>query len=75
MRRTPPAYIDLIHWLKFNGYAQTTGEAKRLIMEDRVMSESHVVGKGTARDEGDVPVIVLDPYISADLRYTLQVIE
>lgn len=44
MRQTPDAYIDLVVWLKQHRYAQTTGEAERIILARRVRSESHVVG-------------------------------
>jgi hypothetical protein len=45
LRRTPlPAYIDLIEWLKDRGHAQTTGEAKKIILDGRVKADSHVLG-------------------------------
>jgi hypothetical protein len=44
LRRTPTAYIDLIQWLKDRDYAQTTGEATRLILAEKVRVDSHAVG-------------------------------
>lgn len=44
-RRTPPAYIDLVRWLKDRGYAQTTGEAARLMVDGKVRVGSHAVGR------------------------------
>jgi hypothetical protein len=44
MRRQLPAYIDLVAWLKQHGYADTTGEAHKIILARRVKSESHVIG-------------------------------
>jgi hypothetical protein len=45
-RQTPETGINLIHWLKDRRYARTTGEAKRLILAKRVVSESHPLGIG-----------------------------
>lgn len=43
--RTPlPAYIDLIDWLKTRGHADTSGQARKLILAERVKSESHTLG-------------------------------
>lgn len=44
LRRDIPAFIDLIEWLKVRGYAQTTGQAERLILDGKVKSESHKLG-------------------------------
>lgn len=49
LRKELPAYIDLIHWLKVRGYAQTTGQAEKLILGGRVRSESHKLGIGKGR--------------------------
>jgi len=48
MRRTPDGFIDLIAYLKDRGYAQTTGEAEKIILAGRVRSESHTLGIGKA---------------------------
>lgn len=40
-----PRYFDLIVWLKDYGHAQTTGEALRLLESDKVLSDSHPLGK------------------------------
>ena len=46
VERTPlPAYIDLIDWLKTRRYADTTGQAIRLLVDGKVKSESHVIGR------------------------------
>lgn len=45
MRRTPPAYIDLVAWLKDRRYAQTTGEAEQIILDGRLRVDSHPIGK------------------------------
>ncbi len=45
MRQTPPAYIDLVRWLKDRGYAQTSGEAGRLMTDGKVRVGSHAVGR------------------------------
>jgi hypothetical protein len=46
LRAEHPAYIDLIRWLKDRRYARSTGEAKKLILDGRVRSESHKLGIG-----------------------------
>lgn len=77
LRRTPTPYIDLIDWLKTRGYAQTTGEAKRLILARKVMSESHPLGVRKVpqlRPDGKIEdVEVVDPYVPASVRDTLRV--
>lgn len=44
LRRTPAASLDIVQWLKDRRYAQTTGEAERIILAKRVRSESHPLG-------------------------------
>lgn len=44
LRRTPEGFIDLIAYLKDRGYAQTSGEAEKIILAGRVQSESHKLG-------------------------------
>lgn len=45
LRRTPPARIDLVEWLKRHKHAQTSGEARKLLTDGRVRIGSHVVGR------------------------------
>lgn len=43
--RTPTeTFIDPVQWLKDRGHAQTSGEARRLVLDGRLKSESHTVG-------------------------------
>lgn len=44
-RRPLPAWIDLVWWLKSNRYANTTGQALRLLLDGKVRMESHIVGR------------------------------
>lgn len=44
LRQKPDTVINLVEYLKLRGYAQTTGEAKRIILDRRVRSESHTLG-------------------------------
>lgn len=76
-QRTPlPAYIDLIRWLKDRRHANTTGEALRLLVDGKVRSESHVVGRrkhSFTGPDGEVherwePV----QFVPANLRDTLR---
>lgn len=40
-----PRYFDVVHWLKDRGYANTTGQAIQLLLDGKVVSESHALGK------------------------------
>ena len=75
-RQTPPVFIDLIDWLKVRGYADTTGQAEKLILAGRVRSESHKLGivklnvmEGTKVVEKDF----VQPRVPASLRRTIYV--
>ena len=41
LRTTLPAYIDLVDYLRLRGYADTKGQALKLIESGRVRSDSH----------------------------------
>jgi hypothetical protein len=43
-RKPLPAFINLVHWLKLHGYAQTSGEADRLILAGKVRAGANKVG-------------------------------
>lgn len=43
-RKKLPAFFDLFQWLEDRGYADTQGQARKVILAERVKSESHVVG-------------------------------
>jgi hypothetical protein len=58
--------IDLIDYLKDRKIARTTGEAKRLILAKRVVSESHPLG--IAR----VPVAVPNPDKKGEIKVEMQ---
>lgn len=73
-----PAKIDLVHWLKLHGHAQTSGEARRLLLSGRVKSESHPLGVRIVdifNDDGklDHKQKVLDQFVPAKLRSTIRV--
>jgi predicted rRNA methylase YqxC with S4 and FtsJ domains len=46
MRRTPPAYFDLIQWLRDRNYANTRKQAKDMILAGKVKADSHTLGVG-----------------------------
>lgn len=78
LRRTPPAFIDLVAWLKLHGYADTTGKAHKIILDGRVRSESHKlgIGRGVAVKKGKlVEVDEVHPMVSADIRGTIVVVD
>lgn len=73
-----PAKIDLVHWLKLHRYAQTSGEARRLLLSGRVKSESHPLGVRIVEifnEDGtlDRKQRVLDQFVPASLRPTIRV--
>jgi hypothetical protein len=72
-----PAYIDLVHWLKLHGYADTTGQAHSLILNERVKSESHPLGiKIIELPDADGEMRkhrIFDPLVPANLRDTIYV--
>ena len=72
VRQSLPAYINLIEWLKDRRYAQTSGAAKKMLLEGKVRVDSHPVGRrplpgGTSDD------YILDPYTSAENRSRIMV--
>ena len=78
VERTPlPAYIDLIDWLKTRRYAQTTGQAIRMLEQGKVRSESHVVGREKrimlVKDE-QRELWVAAPRVPSYMRDTLTVV-
>lgn len=60
LRQRIPAKIDLVQYLKLRGYAQTTGEALRLIADDRVKIDSHPVKTRAVPAEKRSAIVVLD---------------
>ena len=75
-RRPLPAYIDLIHYLKLHGYAQTTGAAVKIILDKRVVVDSHPVGFKSMPVFEDGKIMekdVIDPFIKAELRGSIVV--
>lgn len=46
LRKTPPAYFDLVQWLRDRGYGNTNKECRDLILDGRVTADSHTLGKG-----------------------------
>lgn len=76
-RRTPPAFLDIINWLEFHGYADTAGQARKIILDKRLRSESHVIGLVKAWDpllKKNVDVIERLQPNPAQLRRTLRVV-
>lgn len=77
-----PTKINLVEWLKDRGYADTTGQALKLIRAGRVKSESHTLdGKHTVpvklhnSETGKaetVDVQVFSPLYPSSLRPTLR---
>lgn len=79
LNRTPlPAYIELIDWLKFHRHADTTGQAIKLLVDGRVRSESHVIGREKvtvldSKTDKQIERWVPTSRVPASLRDTLHV--
>lgn len=69
------ARLDLVQWARDHGHASTAGQARQLIIEDRIVSESHPVGKTILDLPDRGKVQVLEPLVPASLRRTLEVID
>jgi hypothetical protein len=67
-RKQLPAYVDLFRWLKLHGYAQTSGECRKLILDKRLKSDSHTIG---LQKQGDKTIV--DRYAPASVRSGLSV--
>lgn len=77
MRRTPKGFIDLFQWLEDRGYADTQGQARKVILSKRVRSESHVVGIADVVFEsprGKETTRMAERFIPASMRDTLEVV-
>lgn len=78
LRRTPPAYIDLVEWLRSRRHAQTAGAARALLIDGKVMSESHVVGRERITVPGPdgepIERWIESPRVPARLRDSLRVV-
>ena len=70
MRPGTVTYIDLVQWLMDRRYAQTKGGARKLLIDGRVKSESHVIGRAKFGSE-----FVPTPLVPAGLRGTIRVSE
>lgn len=68
-RQPLPAYTDLVRWLKLHGYAQTTGEARKILTDGRVKSDSHIIGR--AHVKGDEYAAAPDVLTSRAQRITV----
>lgn len=77
-RRPLEASLDLIQWLKDRRYAQTTGEAKKIILAKRVTADSHTLGVQTRPVLQADGVTIKDedfvsPYVPSKLRTRIAV--
>lgn len=63
-----PMRINLIDFLQQRGTADTAGQARKIIEEERVMSESHVLGIIKIND-----LAIVEPYVNSSLRGTIEI--
>ncbi len=71
LRNTPPAWIDLIDYLKLRTRC-TTGKAKAALMAGVLYVDSHPIGYKWEKNQYGESVKVLDPYVPAHLRGQIQ---
>lgn len=81
-RVTPPRYFDLVDWLVAHKHASTKTKARKLILDKKVRSGSHVLG--VRRMKIDVPVLpwlikteekdVVRPHVPVSLRGKIEVL-
>ena len=77
LRRPMAAHIDLVHWLRLRGYADTAGAARKMLEEGRVRSGANPVGRmqvKVQRGQMETVEYVASPLIDASLRNTLYVV-
>lgn len=69
------AQINLLEWLQDRRYAQSTGQARKIILDGRVRSESHVLGiRSVEHPLTHEKMEVVHPWVPARLRTTLHVV-
>ena len=71
-----PAHIDLVEWLKSQGHAKTSGEARKMLEQGRVRSGANPVGRMQVKvQRGSMETVeyVPSPVVPATLRGTLYV--
>lgn len=70
LRNTPPTSINLIEYLRVRRYAQTAGEARRLLTDGKVMVGSHVIGRLEVPDPNkpNAKMFVAMPLVDAKHR-------
>jgi hypothetical protein len=73
LRKTPPAYFDLVQWLRDRGYGNTNKACRDLILAGRVTADSHTLGKGKkvvfSHDEGKfIEVDAVYPHVPILLK-------
>lgn len=69
-RTSLPAHIDLTMWLMDRGHAQTSGQARQLLMDGRVTANGRPVGRFIPNNKkGDWAAA---PVVPAELREELR---
>lgn len=75
LRPSTPSFINLIEWLRDRGYAQTAGEARKLLLDGKVKVESHTVGRVEVDNplKKDDKIMVIQPLTPAGNRKDIRV--
>lgn len=73
-----PKWINLVDWLKDHGHADTAGGARKIIQEERVMVESHILGKTILEIPGPDEKLekkeIFWPFVAASQRSSIHVV-
>lgn len=67
-RQVLPSYINLVDWLVDRKHARTKREARQMILDGRVKSDSHAIGRAKS-DTG----WVLAPLVPSGLARTIYI--
>lgn len=70
-----PVYLNLLEWLADHKYADTKGKAFKLIREQRVMRDSHVLGLSEIEENDGAKAIVVAPFVPARYRHSIHVVD
>lgn len=78
LRRTPPAYFDLVQWLLDRDYANTKRQARELILAKRVKAESHTLGVAKApvrMPDGKIEMVdTVFPHVPVEFKRDVSVV-
>jgi len=70
---TPRRLFDLLDWLELHGHADTRGQARKLVLQGKVRSDTHTVGITEVEDKHGLPIKVVDRFLPISYLENLEV--